>query len=207
MIKLIFNILKNSIVNIWPSLVIILVTIISIRFAYLKINKIKFDFYKEFWTLFSVFYLLLLYELVTRVDYNTLGGGINITPFAEIMRYKITSEYFLLNVIGNIALFIPFGYIISKYIKPKNILYILLIAICVSTTIEIVQLNIGRSFDIDDILLNTIGCSIGYILYLIFNKLYKYLPNIFKTKLFNNLLCIIILVIIILCIVLGAVRA
>lgn len=207
MIKLIFNILKNSIVNIWPSLVIILVTIISIRFAYLKINKIKFDFYKEFWTLFSVFYLLLLYELVTRVDYNTLGGGINIIPFAEIMRYKITSEYFLLNVIGNIALFIPFGYIISRYIKPKNILYILLIALCVSTTIEIVQLNIGRSFDIDDILLNTIGCSIGYILYLIFNKLYKYLPNIFKTKLFNNLLCIGILVIIILCIVLGAVRA
>ena len=204
---MIFNILKNSIVNIWPSLVIILVTIISIRFAYLKINKIKFDFYKEFWTLFSVFYLLLLYELVTRVDYNTLGGGINITPFAEIMRYKITSEYFLLNVIGNIALFIPFGYIISKYIKSKNILYILLIAICVSTTIEIVQLNIGRSFDIDDILLNTIGCSIGYILYLIFNKLYKYLPNIIKTKLFNNLLCIGILVIIILCIVLGAVRA
>lgn len=206
MIKLIFNILKNSIVNIWPSLVIILVTIISIRFAYLKINKIKFDFYKEFWTLFSVFYLLLLYELVTRVDYNTLGGGINITPFAEIMRYKITSEYFLLNVIGNIALFIPFGYIISKYIKPKNILYILLIAICVSTTIEIVQLNIGRSFDIDDIILNTIGCTIGYILYLIFNNLYKYLPNIFKSKVFNNLLCLIILVIIVICIVVGVLR-
>lgn len=206
MIKLIFNILKNSIVNIWPSLVIILVTIISIRFAYLKINKIKFDFYKEFWTLFSVFYLLLLYELVTRVDYNTLGGGINITPFAEIMRYKITSEYFLLNVIGNIALFIPFGYIISKYIKPKNILYILLIALCVSTTTEIVQLNIGRSFDIDDILLNTIGCTIGYILYLIFNYLYKYLPNIFKSKLFNNLLCLIILVIIVICIFVGVLR-
>ena len=102
MIKLIFNILKNSIVNIWPSLVIILVTIISIRFAYLKINKIKFDFYKEFWTLFSVFYLLLLYELVTRVDYNTLGGGINITPFAEIMRYKITSEYFLFTISVNL---------------------------------------------------------------------------------------------------------
>lgn len=203
---MIFNILKNSIVNIWPSLVIILVTIISIRFAYLKINKIKFDFYKEFWTLFSVFYLLLLYELVTRVDYNTLGGGINITPFAEIMRYKITSEYFLLNVIGNIALFIPFGYIISKYIKPKNILYILLIALCVSTTIEIVQLNIGRSLDIDDIILNTIGCTIGYILYLIFNNLYKYLPNIFKSKVFNNLLCLIILVIIVICIVVGVLR-
>ena len=136
----------------------------------------------------------MLYELVTRVDYNTLGGGINITPFAEIMRYKITSEYFLLNVIGNIALFIPFGYIISKYIKPKNILYILLIALCVSTTIEIVQLNIGRSFDIDDIMLNLIGGVIGYLIYKFLDYIKEKLPSYLKKEWIYNILWILILV-------------
>lgn len=173
---MIYNVLKNSLINIWPSLVIVLVTVCCIRFAYLRINKIKFVLYKELLMMLSLVYLLLLYELVTRVDYNTLGG-FNIIPFTEILRYKINSELFLLNVIGNIALFIPFGYIVSVYIKPKNIFYNLLISIIVSSTIEFVQLNIGRSFDVDDIILNTIGCSIGYLFYILVNKLMIFLSK------------------------------
>ena len=77
---MIYNVLKNSLINIWPSLVIVLVTVSCIRFAYLRINKIKFVLYKELLMMLSLVYLLLLYELVTRVDYNTLGG-FNIIPF------------------------------------------------------------------------------------------------------------------------------
>ena len=114
------------------------------------------------------------------------------------MRYKITSEYFLLNVIGNIALFIPFGYIISRYIKPKNILYILLIAICVSTTIEIVQLNIGRSFDIDDIILNVSGAIIGFLLYIGLCAIKKHLPKFLQRDFVYNIICIAFTVLIVL---------
>ena len=135
----------------------------------------------------------MLYELVTRVDYNTLGGGINIIPFAEILRYKISSHLFLLNVIGNILLFVPFGFIISSYVKPNKFYLPVLISFLVSITIEFVQLNIGRSFDVDDIILNTIGATFGYLIYKFINKM-----PIFKKKYINYLICIGILVIILL---------
>ena len=60
-------------------------------------------------------------------------------------------------------------------------------------TIEFVQLNIGRSFDVDDIILNTIGATFGYLIYKIINKM-----SIFKKKYINYLICIGILVIILL---------
>lgn len=186
-----YNILKSSLINMWPSIVIVSVTIVAIRLAYLKNHKDTFYFYKELWTLLAIIYLLLLYQLVTRVDINS-ASGINLVPFTEIMRYKLNSTMFIYNVFGNIALFIPFGYIVATYVRPKKVWANLIIAIVVSATIETVQHYIGRSFDIDDIILNTIGCIIGFLIYVGFKAILKHLPNFLKSKWFNNLLCIII---------------
>lgn len=191
---MIYNILNESLKRIWPSLVIVNVIVLVLRICYQISKKEKIYFYKEFFLILSVTYLLLLYELVTRVDYNTLGGGVNIIPFQEISRYSISSELFLMNVIGNIALFIPFGFIINTYFKTKKVWTTLISALIVSTTIEFVQKQIGRSFDIDDILLNTIGCIIGFLIY----KLYSKIPENFKKTWIYNLICVLILVIIVL---------
>lgn len=191
---MIYNILNESLKRIWPSLVIVNVIVLVLRICYQISKKEKIYFYKEFFLILSVTYLLLLYELVTRVDYNTLGGGVNIIPFQEISRYSISSELFLMNVIGNIVLFIPFGFIINTYFKTKKVWTILISALIVSTTIEFVQKQIGRSFDIDDILLNTIGCIIGFLIY----KLYSKIPENFKKTWIYNLICVLILVIIVL---------
>jgi len=193
---MIYNILESSILNIWPSLIIMVVTLVTIRVFYLKTNKINFILYKELYTLLAIIYLLLLYQLVTRVDVNNLGG-FNIIPFTEIFRYDLDSELFWCNVIGNILLFVPFGYIFSSYVKPKSIFSSLFVALIVSATIEVVQLNIGRSFDIDDIILNTIGCVIGFLIYVGFRAIANHLPSFLKSKWFNNLICIIIFVMII----------
>ena len=173
---MIYDLIKSSIYNIWPSLVIVSVTMIVLRFAYSTNHRDNIYFYKEFWTFIGVLYLLLLYELVTRVDVNNFSG-INLIPFKEIMRYEFGSKMFYISVIGNIALFIPFGFIISYYIKPKKIIPIIIIPLIVSFTIELVQLKIGRSFDIDDILLNTIGCFIGYLIYIGFKAITNHLPD------------------------------
>lgn len=188
---MVYDILKSSVINIWPSLVIVTVTLVSVRAAYLKSHRDSFKFYEEFWTLISIIYMLLLYQMVTRVDIN-VSSGINLIPFKEIMRYELTSELFYYNVLGNIALFVPFGYIISSYVKPKNIWTNMFIAIIVSATIEIVQLNIGRSFDIDDVILNTLGCIIGFLIYVAFRAITRHLPNFLKSDWFKNLICIII---------------
>ena len=189
---MVYDILKSSLLNIWPSVVIITVSLITIRFSYLKNHSERIIFYREFWTLIAIIYLILLYQMVTRVDINkSFSTGYNLVPFTEIFRYEIGSPMFIYNVVGNIALFVPFGYIISVYVRPKKIWTSLLIAVIVSSTIELVQLNIGRSFDIDDIILNSIGCIIGFLLYIGLNAIMKHLPHIFNSSWLKNLICII----------------
>ena len=124
-----------------------------------------------------------------------VSSGINLVPFTEILRYEIGSTQFYLNVIGNIFIFLPFGYFVSSYIKATRVSHILLVTFITSFTIEFVQHYIGRSFDIDDILLNVVGAIIGFLLYIGFTAIKKHLPKFFRGDLFYNIICIILLVI------------
>ena len=127
MVRSIMNILTESIDNMWPMLTIFLVVIAVVRVAAIKNNNEKLVFYKEFSNLLFIIYILLLYELLTRAELNTVRGY-NLVPFSEMFRYEIGSTSFYLNVVGNIVIFIPFGYLISTYIKPKRILSILIVS-------------------------------------------------------------------------------
>ena len=185
--------IKNGISHAWPSLIIISITLIAVRIGYHHRHRDRFVFYREFWSLLAVLYLILFYDLVTNVEFNA-SSGFNIIPFNEILRYEIGTKMFYYNVIGNIGLFIPFGFIIAKYIKPKKVWTNFSIGLLVSSTIELVQLYIGRSFDIDDILLNVLGCIIGYLIYLFIKLIHRKLPKFMKSNWFNNSVCIIILI-------------
>ncbi len=176
----------------WPMLTIFLIIIATVRIAQKKSNDEKLVFHKEFFNLLFIVYILLLYELLTRSELNTTSGY-NLVPFTEIFRYKIGSYSFYMNVVGNIVIFIPFGYFISKYIKPNKMLPILIVSLISSTTVEFVQLCIGRSFDVDDILLNAVGSLLGFLLYVAMNAIKKFLPSIFDSDVFYNILCLIIL--------------
>lgn len=186
------QVLEESIENMWPMLTIFLVIIAAVRIAAVKSSGEKLVFYKEFSNLLFIIYILLLYELLTRTEMNTIRGY-NLVPFTEIFRYKIGSNLFYFNVVGNIVIFIPFGYFISTYIKPKRILPILLVSVISSSTVEFVQLCIGRSFDVDDIILNAVGAILGFLLYVALNAIRKYLPGIFGKDIIYNVLCFIIL--------------
>ena len=192
MIKSISEILTNSLNNMWPMLTIFLVIIASVRIAAIKSSGERFIFHKEFGNLLFIIYILLLYELLTRSELNHVSGY-NLVPFTEILRYKVGTTNFYINVIGNIVVFIPFGYFISRYIKPKRILPILIVSVISSATVEFVQLCIGRSFDVDDILLNALGALIGFLFYVALNAIKKYLPGIFEKDLIYNIICFIIL--------------
>ena len=147
------NTIKNVLNSNWPVLVIFIVTMVSMRFFYLRAHREKVYFYKEFFGILSIVYIFLLFQLLTKVELNT-NSGYNLVPFTEIFRYKFGSSLFMYNVVGNILAFVIFGLIVSSYIKPKTCLAPFLTSLVVSTTVEFVQLNIGRSFDVDDIILN-----------------------------------------------------
>ena len=91
-------------------------------------------------------------------------------------------------------IFIPFGYIIGVYVNPKKIWPVIITTLITSGIIEFVQLQIGRSFDIDDIILNVVGGFIGYLIYIGMSAIIKRLPGVFRSELFYNLLCILTLV-------------
>lgn len=179
--------------SIWPMLVIFVVVLIMSRIFYLRINGKKLVIYEELLTLAFLVYIFLLFELVTNTE---LGGrGVNIVPFTEIFRYKIGSDLFYHNVVGNIVIFIPFGFFISRYINAKKISNIVLISFISSLTIEIVQLQIGRAMDIDDILLNVVGAIIGFLAFVALRAIKKHLPGFLQKDSFYNLICIVLILI------------
>lgn len=189
------NMITGYFTDVWPIIIIITVIACSLRIAYLIKNNQKFCFYKELFMLLFILYVMCLFEVVTIQDHNY--GLSNFIPFREIFRYEIGSRLFIKNIIGNILLFLPYGYFASDYLKSKKILPICFLTMIVSLTIETVQLNIGRTFDIDDIILNTIGGMFGYFLYRLMEKIKVKLPKIFKTDGFINFAVIIILIIVI----------
>ena len=68
---------------------------------------------------------------------------------------------------GNVLLGIPFGLLLPVLItKVRGILRVLLLTATVMLLVELVQgaLITGRAFDIDDVILNTTGALIGYVL-------------------------------------------
>ncbi len=79
------------------------------------------------------------------------------------------------NLIGNVLIFIPFGYMMPRlFEKSKKLLIFLAQLLILILGLELVQLytNFGV-FDVDDILLNCLGGLIGFVLYKIINGLKK----------------------------------
>jgi len=175
--------------NLWPMLVVFVVAVCLLRFFYLKNHREKFCFHKEFSNLLAIIYMWLLFEILTMSELNS-NSGLNLVPFSEILRYDFGSMMFNYNVIGNIIIFLPFGYIIGNYVNPKNILAVIITTLLTSGVVEFVQLNIGRSFDIDDLLLNVVGGILGYLLYIAVSAVNRHLPDMFRSDWFYNLICL-----------------
>ncbi|MBR5662574.1 MAG: VanZ family protein [Bacilli bacterium] len=188
---MVLDIFTNTLNRIWPVIAIFLCVLITVRLAYLITNHKKIELYKEVFGLIFVIYILLLFELLTATDTNPYHG-VNLKPFTEITRYKFGTRLFNINVFGNILIFIPFGLFISSYLKSKKVFSVLFISIITSTFAELVQLKIGRSFDIDDIILNVVGSIIGYLLYLALKKLKQKLPSCLKKDFIYNILSLLI---------------
>lgn len=181
--------------NIWPMIFIFTVIIVSIRLVYLFHNKEKFVLYKELLMLGFILYILLLYYIVTFQDNNY--GTNNFVPFKEIFRYNITSRLFIKNVVGNILLFVPFGIFVTHYVKTKKVYIPFFLSFLVSCSIEYAQNRIGRTADVDDIILNVTGGVIGYFIYRFGNKIIDRLPKFMKSQIFLDVLCLIVILIII----------
>lgn len=200
--------LQNTIMELFygvlPTLFLFAIIVISLRVAYIINNKVEVVLYKELFSLGFVLYILFLFYVVTFQDVD--WGSSNFIPFHEIMRYKFGSRLFVKNILGNMLMFMPFGFFIGAYVKTLKIRIPFILCLLISCAIEVTQLMIGRVFDIDDIFLNLCGGLIGFNFYVLICNIRNKLPKFFQSNLFYNI-CVIIIIIFMILYVLNFIKS
>ncbi len=105
---------------------------------------------------------------------------VNIIPFHTLYEYFFQTNtnvdewnsVSLLNLTANVMLFLPLGFFVALiWKKYHSIKKVIILGLSVTCLIEFIQYFIGRSSDIDDVLLNTFGTVIGYVVLLIIQYL------------------------------------
>lgn len=94
-------------------------------------------------------------------------------PFETISKFfsKDVSFYqFFINIICNIILFIPFGFLGLIFKSFNSINWLLPFFILVIICIELLQTITGRGYgEVDDVILNSLGMLIGYLMFKFLN--------------------------------------
>ncbi len=130
----------------------------------------------------SAVYLLFLIRTLLRLDrapINLYWGSYNynVVPLKTITGYIQRYHHYNFNtwfnnLFGNILIFVPFGFITPYFIRfYRRVTRFLVFMVCTIFIIELLQitLHVG-TFDVDDIILNSIGGILGFIFYLICSK-------------------------------------
>lgn len=134
-------------------------------------------FYLIFIFLF-IFYIWMVYTVtgaggLSDIIYAPEGGindsiiraNINLVPFSR----DIGVTFYL-----NIIMCVPLGFLLPLIWKDYRKIYKTIIAgLGFSLLIELSQLNTTRATDIDDLIANTIGTVIGYLIWKVFSKIFN----------------------------------
>lgn len=97
------------------------------------------------------------------------AGNFNLVPF----RTFAFDSWSLMILLGNVIMFLPIGFFSCLLWRNVSWKRVLVIGFLTTLFIECIQLLVGRTFDIDDILLNTLGVLSGG---LFCNLLRRFLP-------------------------------
>ena len=119
--------------------------------------------------LYSLCVLYLMLFGFGRSFINSEELRYNLIPLSTIKLFLQVDNFnfkiWFMNIVGNIGVFIPFGVLIPIIIRVRLWKFILMFITSI-TIVELLQMLSRRgSFDIDDIILNTLGVLIGYGIY------------------------------------------
>ncbi len=140
----------------------------------------RIDFQFRHFLLWCSFLIYLIFAAKILIFRNSgpyyhnesVWNNINFVPFKSIWMYLTSIEHLnlsiiLMNLLGNIFLFLPLGVFSSLLFKKMNsIKKVTLFTLCTSLLVEVIQLiNHNGQSDVDDVILNTLGGSIGASIY------------------------------------------
>lgn len=97
------------------------------------------------------------------------------THTLNLVPFNLTDfNQFVVEKFPNIMLFIPLGFFMQIISKNTRKFYkTVLISFAITFSIEFFQYFIGSSFDIDDVITNLLGVSIGYAIFFMTNMIFK----------------------------------
>lgn len=119
-----------------------------------------------------LYYVILLFNMVIFARYNSVNGY-NIIPFKSIINQFIIGNIYsiIINVFGNFLIFMPLEYFNIELFKINKLSINFLLSFAVIFAIELFQFIFKAGvFDIDDLILRTLGMMTFYLMY---NKLKK----------------------------------
>ncbi|WP_185147894.1 VanZ family protein [Peribacillus simplex] len=144
-------------------------------------TRLKYKKYVNVLFLSYIFMLAIVSFWGISISQTRLYGNIgdvshNIVPFHTIETYIFNFQHYnfdtwFYNTFGTILAFIPLGILLPLvFVNLKNITLIVL-SLVVSLIIETIQyVTLLGVFDVDDILLNTFGSVLGFLIFTLIIK-------------------------------------
>ena len=134
--------------------------------------------------MFVLYILVLIYFLFFADRYGQMALAereyhYNLVLFTEIRRFWTYREQlgFLAvaaNLLGNVVGFMPFGMILPLISRnARGFFFITFSGFTLSLCVEVTQLmtKLG-SFDVDDLIMNTLGTAAGYLIFAVCHSIY-----------------------------------
>ena len=115
------------------------------------------------------------------VDLSVQLQNLQLIPFWEIS-VAFTGSWHAYMLLGNVIMFAPIGFFVALLFREPRWWKSLLAGACSSLFVETVQFFIGRSSDIDDVILNTAGAILGWALAWLVMKLWPGVTQRFQVR-------------------------
>ena len=129
------------------------------------------------WVIFLLYIGVLLRITVFRSSFGSYPlcshGQIELVPFVGLIQiFHNSVGMFLYLFVGNLVLFVPLGVLLPVLTKARNAT--ILWGLGLSLYIEVSQYVFGTGVsEVEDLILNTTGTGIGYLIYLGARKLVR----------------------------------
>ena len=130
--------------------------------------------------LFAVYIIFLMYFLIFSDWYGRSGVmeeyHYNLVFFQEIRRFweyrELLGVWSVVNLLGNVLIFVPLGFFEPMASYRRSFFGTVFDGFLISMLVEAFQFisKVGR-FDVDDLLLNTLGVIFGYLIFLLCNRI------------------------------------
>jgi glycopeptide antibiotics resistance protein len=133
------------------AFVVYLIVVAAVTIIPTHISRLRSP-HSEHVNLFPLYYTIRCIQLAYRIHHDLMG-------------------FCLRNTLGNIALFLPLGFLLPLgFDRYRTLKRVMAVAFFLSLSIEAIQfvsrfIGSPRAVDVDDVLLNTLGACLGFAIY------------------------------------------